>query len=498
MKRIITAALTLALTLPMLISCKGESEEKQKMTIDSEYVIIRAENASERVKNAAKELKSAYKELGLDLEIKSDWIKDNSDISEKEILVGETNRKESENALPDGADYAVVTVGEKPVFCSTSDSGVAKAVSEYIAAELQNNANWSSLMPNKVLLSGNFDPLTENVTFLWKDGEKSVIKGGSWAPRVYSIDENTLIAGVETSSGIRTLKSTDNGNSFKKDTKASFHDNLSCANVNFFGDGEKLYLAYRATGQIEGGFYTSLQMSVSTDEGKTWEHHSTIAENIQPDGAFRGVWEPYLGLLDGKLTCFYANDSSSVTAMQNIEYKVYENGEWGERTVVSEGTKHNSRDGMPVWMQLSSGEYVCAIESSSQRDNGYPFVIQLLYSKDGKSWSAPTTIYTPKTKGSKAGAPGIAELPSGQIVVSFQTDEDATAKGDATSVMKSVISDGTNVKKLKEKNFSENGNVFGTPDGEGATWTGIWYYNGWLYAAAGTREGSSLNKIQLY
>lgn len=101
------------------------------------------------------------------------------------------------------------------------------------------------------------------------------------------------------------------------------------------------------------------------------------------------------------------------------------------------------------------------------------------------------------TAGSKAGAPGIAELPTGQLVISFQTDEDASTKGDSTSVMKTVISDGTEYRKLGTSNFSASDNVFGTPDGESSVWTGIWYCDGYLYAAAGTSSGSQLNVIQI-
>ena len=501
--RTLSLALSILLCVTPLISCNSNKGNTDKggaeIHLSDKYVITRPEKASEMVKSCAKELRTAYQEQGLELEIKDDWAKSESDIPELEILLGDTSRPESarlKESFGENTAWKIGVDGKKLVIAADSDRALANAVSELVT-KLIKKGEGINIMSTFTLSA---DKSGENtpIEFLWKDGEESVIKSGSWGPRVYTLSNGTVIAGYETSSGIRTSTSTDGAKSFKKEASASFYPSLACANVNLFEHEGKVYLAYRATGAVENGFYTSLQLSVSENGGKSWEKHSTIAEYTQADGAFRGVWEPYLGLLNGKLTCFYANDSSSVTPMQNIEYLVWNGTSWGERTVVSEGTAHNSRDGMPVWTRLSSGEYVCVIESSSARDSGHPFVIQILYSRDGKKWSIPVTVYTPTTNGSKAGAPGIVELPSGQLVISFQTDEDATQKGDGTSVMKTITSDGTEIKKLKAKNFTKSDNVFGTPDGEGSVWTGIWYCDGWLYAAAGTSKGSSLKKIELY
>ncbi len=340
-------------------------------------------------------------------------------------------------------------------------------------------------------------PSPSTVSFSWSDGRKTVIKGSSWAPRVFSSEQGKLIAGYETSSGIKTAISTNNGRNWTAEAAASFRPDKTCANVNFFAFDGRLYMAYRAIGDQDDGFYTSLQVSVSEDSGRSWRHHSTICEYLETSHKTKGVWEPCLGEIDGSLVCFYANDHPSVTSMQNIESLTWDGVAWTNRTVICDGRSHNSRDGMPVWIRLNSGGYAMVIESSHERNSGHPFVIRLLLSDDGKKWSEPKTVYVPTTSGSKAGAPGIVELPTGQLVISFQTDEDATKKGDSTSVMKTIISDGTEYRKLTTASFSPSDNVFGTPDGEHSTWTGIRYGEGYLYAAAGTRSGSSLNAIKI-
>lgn len=495
-------ALLLILSVIMIItciSCGGKDDEKdEKVIIDSDYVITRSQNASSGAKNSAKALRDAYSAEGITINVSEDWYRDEADIPEKEILVGDTNRPESaalKATLDENTRWKIAVSGSKLVIAALSDMALADAVKSFITQFIEKGEGVSFVANSDIASgAGSGGSLVE---FLWADGDESVISPASWGPRVYTLSDGTLVAGVETSNGIMTFYSTDNAKTWKNGSIGSFRPSLACANVNFYEYNGDLYLSYRATGDSPSGYYTSLQVSVSEDGGKTWKEHSTVCEYTEHGGGYRGVWEPYLGELNGRLTCFYANDSTSVTPQQNIEYMVWSGSRWTNRTVVSEGVKHNSRDGMPVWTKLSGGEYVCVIESSRYGGSGHPFVIQLFWSEDGVTWSEPVDIYIPTTNGSKAGAPGVVELPTGQLVVSFQTDEDATVKGDGTSVMKTIISDGTRVQDLDASHFTKSDNVFGTPDGEGSVWTGIWYHGGYLYATAGTKKGSSLKIINI-
>ena len=335
----------------------------------------------------------------------------------------------------------------------------------------------------------------KQISFSWSDGTARLISSRGYAPRICRLSDGRIMAGIETGGGIKTLASSDNGKTWTAPVQASFRPDKRCANVNFYRDGKTLYLAYRTVGNEPKGFYTSLQVSASQDEGQTWTHHSTVAEYWESRG---GVWEPYLGTLNGKLTCFYANDAASVTKSnyQNIEYKVWDGSQWTNRTVVSDGNKHRSRDGMPVWTQLKNGEYVCVIEGTQNAQQGFLFVICILYSSDGKNWSEPVEIYRPTTQSSKASAPGVVELPNGRLVVSFQTDEDSPVKGDGASVMKTILSDGTDVKKLSRSAFTPSQSVFGSQD-VNSVWSGISFFDGTLYAAAGTRYGANMKYIEL-
>ena len=332
--------------------------------------------------------------------------------------------------------------------------------------------------------------------FSWNTVRQTGILPHGASPRVYRLKNGSLIAAVEAEGGIRVFSAEDDGSAWRDAGPGSFTPDLTCANPEFFElpDGQVL-LAHRAIGKRENGFYTSIRVNIG--DGKSFRPHSVVTEYTEADGGFRGVWEPCLGLLNGVLTCFYANDSTSVTPLQNIEYMQWDGSGWGNRTVVCSGVEHDSRDGMPVWIPLSSGGYALVIESTHLRNmpGKHPFVIQLLCSADGRTWTEPVDIFIPKTDGSKAGAPWIAELPDGRLVVSFQTDEDKAVKGDRTSVMKTMLSDGTPAMNLRQDSFSTAETVFDVPEDAGALWTAVYTDGRELFASAGTPDGAVLKRV---
>ena len=327
-------------------------------------------------------------------------------------------------------------------------------------------------------------------------------------PRLYKLSDGTLLCGIDG----YCFRSEDDGltwsqgvdyrrNYVVKDSGRIFE--LACANTAFyqFDDGT-LLVAYRATGFVDPDnkvFCTKLLVSQSTDGGKSWKAHSTICEYYDQNGKTRGVWEPHFGMIDGVLTCFYANDSYDVVnKYQHIEFMQWINGEWTNRTVVSNGDEHNSRDGMPVWQRLSSGKYVCVIEGWVP--NGTELCIKLLYSDDGFNWSEPVIIY--RAKNGTCGAPYVVQLPTGQLYITFQTNENFEGRiPHSEPKMYAIISDGTDVEGLTEENFSEPENVFGIADGEYALWNSIYLSDNYLYVATHTNSaalsGTLIKRISL-
>ncbi len=312
-------------------------------------------------------------------------------------------------------------------------------------------------------------------------------------PRLYKLSDGTLLCGIDG----YCFRSEDdgltwsNGFDYRRNYAVRNADGvfeLTCANTAFYQlDEGTLLAAYRATGYIDKEktvFCTKILVSQSTDGGKRWNAHSTVCEYYDEDGKTRGVWEPHFGMIDGVLTCFYANDSFDVVEKyQNIEYMQWINGEWTNRTVVSNGDAHNSRDGMPVWQRLSNGKYICAIEGWVP--GGTALCIKLLWSDDGVNWSQPVIVY--RAKNGTCGAPYVVELPTGQLYLTFQTNENF--KGSvplAEPKMYGIISDGTPIEKISAKSFSKPENVFGIADGEYGLWNSIYLSDKYLYIATHT------------
>ena len=356
-----------------------------------------------------------------------------------------------------------------------------------IGFELHGNASCTVRLKNLSLESfRRKENYTVNFASECTDVQYSTLADNGWAARVYGLSDGTFITGYETSGGIMTKKSSDNCETWDTPVTASFAPDKDCANVNFFEFGDDLYLAYRAIGDTTEGYYTSLRVSVSHDMGESWQPHTVICEYLDQNHQFRGVWEPCLGEADGELVCIYANDSLSVTTMQNIESLTFDGEKWGKREIICSGELHDSRDGMPVWTRLDDGSCLMAIEATTQSSKGHPFVISLLRSADGRHWSEPETVYIPHGEGSKAGAPGLCQLADGRIVLTFQTDEDSDEKGDAHSVSKFLVLS----PDLSRADAPVT--VFGGKYAGVTTWGGVYSNGQTVYYASGSPAGAAM------
>ena len=480
------------LTLALLTAC---NDSTVTLGLSSDFTVICAEEPSVYVKNISESLTESLSSVA----------SENGNVTK--ILLGDTGREESvalKETFSEETNYKISYDGNAVVIVARSDLQLEYASRRFMnlidsdGEIVMNSSEIESTISESKGLIGFFDD--NYVQFSWENADLSSVAQGAGCPRVIMLDDGVLVAGIETPDGMKALRSYDNGKTWSEPVTSSFYpEGMTCFSVNLFKDGESLYFAYCVMDPVntEKGFYSSLRVSVSFDGGQTWEPHSTIVESYNTTSDRYGYWEPYLCILNGEMVVFYSNDSRKDTQYQNIEYRVWNGESWGDPVVVSSGDKHEGRDGMPVVTQLSDGTYVCVIESTVHRDDGFPFIVQMFYSKDGKTWTEPMDIYIPTTYGSKAAAPVVLELPNGQIVVAFQTDEDATVKGDGTSVMKTIISDGTPVYELTAENFSPSENVFGTPDGQSSIWNGLYYNNGYLYASSGTWNGIELKVLNI-
>lgn len=122
-----------------LASCKGDKKE-EGITLGPDYKIIYPASASQSLKDFAQNAADLMKEvLGVELSV----LDDSSAVSDKEILVGETNREESEAAkekLGEGDEYVVAAIGKKLVIYATSSARYTTVLS-YLSSSLITGAN---------------------------------------------------------------------------------------------------------------------------------------------------------------------------------------------------------------------------------------------------------------------------------------------------------------------------------------------------------------------
>jgi hypothetical protein len=152
-KRILSFILTAVMLLSMLVSCNvdeldnggmdgqvSESQSESGQTPEEDptflslmdgdsfkYTVIRPDVCSDTVKAVAMTLRDELKTLsGAEVKLSSDFI----EASEFEILVGQTNRAESEKAFGDLKynDYSITVDGRKLVISAYSDEKITEAV----------------------------------------------------------------------------------------------------------------------------------------------------------------------------------------------------------------------------------------------------------------------------------------------------------------------------------------------------------------------------------
>ena len=161
MTKMICLILAFILSLGMLAACtpaepgpSGESstpEEtpfetdppKDPITISADYTVVRPELCSDATRQAAVDITNALSNaLGTRVSIKDDFLFGDMKPAELEILVGLTNREESESVF-DGLkynDYSISIEGRKLVIAAYTDELITEAAT-YVIGLIENAAD---------------------------------------------------------------------------------------------------------------------------------------------------------------------------------------------------------------------------------------------------------------------------------------------------------------------------------------------------------------------
>lgn len=369
-------------------------------------------------------------------------------------------------------------------------------------------------------------------------------------PRLIKLSKywkNTWILGGNFGNNVGSRISKDQGLSWTEPAYISKLPDHICSNINLFElPNHDIIASYRAIGRFDIPdenikYSRKIGSSISHDGGYTWENLGNIVDNFElaeklgktrqqaikavKDDNRIGFFEPFLLLLNNKITVFYADDFTPMInktinddpfynfMVKNIYSQVFElnNQIWSEeRNLVVDGStkksptnsgleKRISKEGMPAAVTMKDGTIVIIFEGT-YRDQNYPLLtgkylnnykwteILLSYSKDGSNWSNPVEIYVSKKNNTKSSAPFVVCNDNNQLIVSFQTDEDSYDfgyEGDIYSIMKIMISKpGIPIERINQNSFYALCNNNNSPIGSVSIWNGLMLLNNILYTVS--------------
>ncbi len=215
----------------------------------------------------------------------------------------------------------------------------------------------------------------------------------------------------------------------------------------------------------------SIVIRRSTDNGKSW-----LKPQVLYDAAPRfedGCWEPaFLQLPDGELQVYFANENPY---QQSDEQEISmlsssDNGVTWTKNSKTVSFRKDRRDGMPVPIILND-EIVVVIEDNNI-DRFKPYTVR---TKLSDNWSNPVLADSPQREyalsekiadSAYLGAPYLIKLPTGETVISYQTNENRASEWEL-SIMEVAIGDKT------ARNFGKRTQPFDVPLDKEAKWNSL-------------------------
>lgn len=295
------------------------------------------------------------------------------------------------------------------------------------------------------------DPVPEeNGTGIeWEPATMVKIADGNYA-RIKELDNEQLIAVYSRGKDVYIKYSNDRGSSWENE-KMLFQGNehyiMTNAEAIQLSDKSLIVGCNRRVEEawLDKDYRYAIAVRRSTDYGETWTESMVIykAGNNQRTGC----WEPaFLQLPSGEVHCYFANEFPypSTTEQEISLLRSFDNGETWTAQTETACFAQGSRDGMPVPL-LYGEDILLAIEDNSNDHVLQPTIIREPVKDNWKNGfvSANDINRIPVCpyfdSGRYAGAPYIANLATGEILVSFQ---DRYGRQKSTDLMKVVVGEG--------------------------------------------------------
>lgn len=285
-------------------------------------------------------------------------------------------------------------------------------------------------------------------------------------PRIRRMKDGQIVAVYEASGSVEMVRSHDDGKKWSKPIpvfspidRITGNENISIRMANpeiiELANGDWLVgCNYRPAVDHMEPFAIAVRKSV--DKGNSWNDIQVVYE---AGSTFAdGCWEPsFLQLPNGDIQLYFANEKPYISSNeQEISMLISKNlGETWSQSPIQVSFRSERRDGMPVPLLLDK-EIMLVIEDNKEGEFK-PYIIRTpLENPWGEAVIGDSPQRKPALKGTLpddvyAGAPYIIRLPSGQVLLSYQTTRERTADWEK-STMEVALGDrdGDNFKILSQ------------------------------------------------